>query len=179
MKFDRNLLRRAFGVAIAARLLLSGCAGGEPGEAEPGAYPATIGAAGEGAGNGSAGGPSEDEPPADEGGGASRAPSFGEVYAILAATCGGGRSGCHITGMAAGLTLPDAEIAYEHLVGADSMKCAGERLVEPGDADASVLIAALEGSSTCVKMMPIGREPLVDEQLATIRAWIDAGARPD
>jgi hypothetical protein len=78
-------------------------------------------------------------------------PSFGEVYDILVAGCGGGRSGCHITGMSAGLALPDVQLAYEHLVNVDSLRCPGELLVVPGDADASVLVTALEGTADCVQ----------------------------
>ena len=94
-------------------------------------------------------------------------------------SCGGGKSGCHVTGSAASLEMHDARSAYDHLVGVASGKCAGEKRVVSGDADASVLVQALEGSASCVKQMPLGRDPLSASELAMIRAWIDAGAAYD
>ena len=123
----------------------------------------------------------------DDGGGADTASDaasheavrFGEVYAIIAAKCGGGQSGCHVTGKAADLLLPDEAAAHAALVDIESRKCAGELLVASGDADASVLVHALEGSSSCVKPMPLGRDLLPAAEIALIRAWIDDGAPPD
>lgn len=103
--------------------------------------------------------------------------SFADVYAIFAMRCGGGMSGCHVMGMAAGLLMPDARAAYDHLVGIASMKCAGEKRVVSGDADGSVLVQALEGSASCVKAMPLGRDPLSASEMAMVRAWIDDGAK--
>jgi hypothetical protein len=105
--------------------------------------------------------------------------SFADVYALFAMRCGGGKAGCHVTGSAAGLEMPDARAAYDHLVRVASAKCAGEMRVASGDADASVLVQALEGSASCVKPMPLGRDPLSASEIAMIRAWIDAGAEYD
>ena len=61
--------------------------------------------------------------------------------------------------------MHDARSAYDHLVGVASGKCAGEKRVVSGDADASVLVQALEGSASCVKPMPLGRDPLSAPEL--------------
>lgn len=121
---------------------------------------------------GTAGAPAQSERDA-----ATPSASFADVYAIFAMRCGGGMSGCHVTGMAAGLLMPDARAAYDHLVGIASMKCAGEKRVVSGDADGSVLVQALEGSASCVKAMPLGRDPLSASEMAMVRAWIDDGAK--
>jgi hypothetical protein len=181
MKFDGILVRRAFGAVMAIRLLLTlGCTNGEPSDADADMHPATEGEAGAGGENGNEGeegmAGNGESGAGMAGGPGPAAPSFGEVYDILAATCGGGRSGCHITGMSSDLALPDAQLAYDHLVNVDSVKCPGELLVVPGDAEASLLVTVLEGGAECVKAMPLGRDPLSAEQIATIRAWIDAGA---
>jgi hypothetical protein len=55
----------------------------------------------------------------------------------------------------------------------------GEKRVVSDDADASVLVQALEGSATCVQPMPLGGDPLSASEIATIRAWIEAGAEYD
>lgn len=193
MKLDRSVVRRVLGVLIAGRLVLaSGCGSEQPTADPAGTVPSTIGAATEGAAGGGATtdeGEGEASVVGDGGAGsavadaavAEPAPaaepgSFDEVYAILAATCGGGRSGCHIAGMSAMLALPDVDVAYDHLVNVASLRCAGKALVVPGDADSSILVMALEGGSECVKAMPLGRERLSDDDVAIIRAWIDAGA---
>jgi len=116
-----------------------------------------------------AGGGTEPAPAPEPGG-------FGEVYPLLAATCGCGRSGCHIGGASAMLALPDADVAYDHLVNVASLRCWGKVLVVPGDADKSILVMALEGGSECVKAMPLGRDRLSDDDIGLVRAWIDAGA---
>ena len=104
------------------------------------------------------------------------APHFEEVYAVLAQGCGGGMSGCHITGTAAGLAMPDATSGYASLVNVGSPKCDGALRVVPGDADASLLVGVLEGTASCVKAMPLGRDRLDDDALDLIRTWIDSGA---
>jgi hypothetical protein len=167
---------------IACELMITGCAWGETNEDT-----ATIGAA---ARDKADGGVEEDESGGEEGtagdgdseegmggGGAAAEPSFGDVYGILAASCGGGNNGCHITGMAAELAMPDEAAAHDALVGTPSRKCDGELLVAPGDAEQSLLLTVLQGGADCVKAMPLGRDPLAEEDIETIRRWIDAGAK--
>jgi hypothetical protein len=110
-------------------------------------------------------------------GGASPAPpAFSEVYAVMERSCGGGMSGCHITGMSAGLKMPDATAALASLVNVASSKCPGELRVVPGDAEGSLLVQVLEGSTACVKPMPLGRDTLSADDLELVRTWIDDGA---
>lgn len=155
---------RAIAVRFACSLLIgAGCATEvADGDGTPGMHPSSLGAAAQGF--------------AGSAGSSHDAPSFGDVYPIFEATCGGGRSGCHVTGTSAQLALPDEAAGYDALVSVASGKCAGEMLVVPGDADASVLVQVLESTSTCAKPMPLGRDPLSADQLATVRAWIDTGA---
>lgn len=107
------------------------------------------------------------------------APHFADVFAIMEQSCGGGMSGCHITGMAAGLAMPDLDAAHASLVGVASAKCEGSQRVVPGDADASLLVQVLEGSSSCVKAMPLGRAALGQDEIDVVREWIDSGASVD
>jgi hypothetical protein len=72
--------------------------------------------------------------------------------------------------------MPDAQTAYDALVAVPSAKCSDATRVVAGDADASLLVQALEGTISCVKRMPLGRDALGPDEIAMIRAWIDAGA---
>jgi hypothetical protein len=172
MGLDRSWIRVSC-TAIVVALAIGACAAHDGADAE------TVRSAATGAhapskhnaGDGTAGSPGANA--------ASAGASFADVYAIIGMHCGGGKSGCHVTGSSAGLEMPDARAAYDHLVGVASMKCAGQMRVVPGDADASVLVQALEGSATCVKAMPLGRDPLSADEIETIRAWIDSGATYD
>ncbi len=107
------------------------------------------------------------------------APRFADIYPLFEESCGGGKSGCHITGMSAGLAMPDAQLAFEHIVETDSGKCEGMAIVAPGNADESVLMIALQGGSDCVKAMPLGRDPMSADDIDLIREWIDSGALAD
>jgi hypothetical protein len=166
MNSDRIVARWISGAWLAACLALSGCtlngAATEPTQRIPSAADGTAGMPVHRADAGS----SENKP----------APSFADVYATIAMSCGGGKSGCHVSGSSAGLEMPDARTAYDHLVNIASTKCAGEMRVVPGDAGSSVLIEALEGKASCVKPMPLGRDALSADTIAMMRAWIDAGA---
>jgi hypothetical protein len=109
----------------------------------------------------------------DAGGGDSA--TFTEVYSIIMMKCGGGDFGCHVTGSSGGLNMNSKMMAFTNLVGIDSGECDDEKRVVAGDADNSLLIQALEGTA-CVDQMPRGRDPLSEDEIATIREWIDDGA---
>ena len=116
-------------------------------------------------------------------------PTLASVQGILDAKCGGG---CHLGGddggtgcvapAAAGLSLcaPDA---WNALVGVPSRRVDQLRLVEPGDSARSYLLRKLlpaspgGGPITGVsgQREPPG-EPLPEDQLRLIAAWIDGGA---
>ncbi len=68
----------------------------------------------------------------------------------------------------AGLRLDERAVAVAAL---DS----GSRAIVPGDADASELIARITSTDPDVRMPPEGK-PLSPAEVATLRAWIDAGA---
>jgi hypothetical protein len=101
--------------------------------------------------------------------------TFTEVYSIISMRCGGGDFGCHAMGTSGGLNMQSQTLAYMNLVGVASEQCNGETRVVAGDAEASLIIKALEGTA-CVDQMPYGRDPLSADELGTIRSWIAAGA---
>lgn len=53
------------------------------------------------------------------------------------------------------------------------------KLIEPGNAEASLLVHYIDGRRGRSQTMPLGAEKLRPEQIATIRRWIDEGARAD
>jgi hypothetical protein len=88
-------------------------------------------------------------------------------------------SGCH-RGSAApeGLDL-SAGSAHDNLVGVSSEQKPNLLRVDPNNPDDSYLIIKLEGGDRMAEgtaQMPRGRQPLSEDQISTIRAWISAGA---
>lgn len=91
---------------------------------------------------------------------------------------------CHDADAPGGLAMTDAQQAHAQLVGvaAAGKKCEpmGSLRVEPGNADASLLIHKLEGHDdeaqpVCGNPMPI-KTNLEADEIARVRAWIDQGA---
>jgi len=126
-------------------------------------------------------GPADDPAPAT--------PPFTEVQAIFAARCAGG---CHLgaddagggclTTPAAGLSLCAAE-AGNALVGVPSHQTDQLDLVQPGDSARSYLLRKLLPATSNDGRLPgvYGQreppgEPLPEDQLRLIAAWIDGGA---
>ncbi|HEX2485677.1 MAG TPA: hypothetical protein VHQ66_10270, partial [Myxococcota bacterium] len=75
--------------------------------------------------------------------------------------------------------LPD--VAYDNLVGVDSVGIPGTLRVAPGDADASFfydkLQAATNGTSPAAgQPMPLVGDALTPEELGGVRLWIEGGA---
>jgi hypothetical protein len=97
-------------------------------------------------------------PPVDAG----SAPTFTQVYAIITATC----APCHVGGGSGGLAMGSQGAAYTNLL-------AGR--VMPGNSAMSRLFCKISGTD-CGSRMPQGRAPLTPMQIATIGAWITAGA---
>lgn len=108
---------------------------------------------------------------------ATTAPSFmRDVQPILQASCTGG--GCHSgTRAAENLNLDTAVSSYAGLVNVSSTQCTSNKRVVISQPDQSYLIWKLNGSGPCFtgSRMPKGT-PLSPTQIATIRAWIQAGA---
>ncbi|MFK8016785.1 MAG: Ig-like domain-containing protein [Gammaproteobacteria bacterium] len=83
-------------------------------------------------------------------------------------------AGCHIGGGIAPFLRLDADNAFDDLVGEPAVAGGSSLRVTPGDADNSALVQRLEGTLT--PSMPLGGAMLPVEQIAAVRAWIDAGA---
>ncbi len=107
-------------------------------------------------------------------------PSFSTVAPILASNCATG--GCHTGNPPAGAPHSfDADLAYQ-VVGMASDQVASMPLVDPGKPENSYLLHKLKGSAGAVggiaSRMPLNAQPLSDDDIATIEAWIAAGALP-
>jgi len=115
---------------------------------------------------------------------------FSAVAPILAARCGG--SGCHrqdpasggdcVDVPAAGLSLCDAD-AVRALVDVRSREVGHLNLVSPNDSARSYLLRKLLSASPGGGPIPtvLGQreppgDPLTDDEITTIAAWIDTGA---
>ncbi len=84
-------------------------------------------------------------------------------------------SGCHSGATpAAGQNLTAGQ-AFNNIVGVASIQMPALNRVEPGDPDNSYLVRKIEG--TAGTRMPLGRDPLSPELIATIRQWITEGAQ--
>lgn len=97
---------------------------------------------------------------------------------IFTPTCA--TSSCHSSATSSGgLSLSDGD-SFGELVGVESDGASGVNLVTAGDVDASYLINKLEGTQATVggggSTMPKGGAALSDEEIQTIRDWIDNGA---
>lgn len=88
-------------------------------------------------------------------------------------------SGCHAgPSPQQGLDL-SAGATHDNVVNVASTERPEVDRVEPGNPDASYLVHKIEGRSSIVgERMPLGREPLSQEQIDVIREWIANGA-PD
>lgn len=86
-------------------------------------------------------------------------------------------SGCHV-GPSAPLGLDlSAGQAFGNTVGVRSLERPDLFRIEPGAPDASYLVMKVEGAPDIVgARMPLGREPLTDEQTGLLRDWIEGGA---
>lgn len=88
--------------------------------------------------------------------------------------------GCHEPGGTAASVLDLSGNAYAAIVDINSGQAQLLKLVEPGNSAESYLVAKLEGNQNLVGGtgldMPSGSDPLDAATIATIKAWIDAGA---
>ena len=87
---------------------------------------------------------------------------------------------CH-TGAAAPLGMPlDAGVARQNLVGVGSVQFPTLLRVNPGEPDSSYIVWKIEGRPRLVGgRMPLGLQPLSQEQIAAVKEWIDGGAAND
>jgi hypothetical protein len=101
------------------------------------------------------------------------------VQPILTDRCAFG--GCHAsTSPAADQSLAEG-LAYVNVVNVPSQELPSMDRVEPGDPDQSYLVHKIQGTHLDMGgsglRMPRGQEPLSDDQIRLIRAWIQQGAR--
>lgn len=96
-----------------------------------------------------------------------------QIQPIFTTSCV--NAGCH-PGGGAPFSLAVGE-SYENLVNQNATggPCRGQSRVAPGDANNSVLVKRLEGSS-CGNRMPLGGSALPAAQIQLIRDWISQGA---
>jgi hypothetical protein len=87
---------------------------------------------------------------------------------------------CH-TGAAAPLGMPlDAGVARQNLVGVASVEVPTLLRVNPGEPDSSYLVWKIEGRPGLVGgRMPLGFQPLSQEQIAAVKEWVEGGALND
>jgi hypothetical protein len=104
----------------------------------------------------------------------------GDVQPIFTANCA--VSGCHAgSSPAAGQNLSTG-LAYANIVNVPSVEAPALMRVRPSLPDSSYLVHKIQGTQGTVGgsggRMPLGQPSLSDSDIATIRAWIAAGA-PD
>jgi len=102
-------------------------------------------------------------------------PTVAEVQSIIDANCVSCHSGARPP---RGLNLVDIKTA----VGASAVGCASKVRITAGQATQSYLVdkilgAAQDGGCFSGRQMPLNKPPLAATDIATISAWIDAGAR--
>jgi cytochrome c553 len=104
---------------------------------------------------------------------------FAAAYAVISANC----VSCH--GAAKTLDMSTAELAFAQLVGVEAKYKAcltdpdagtlPKVRVVPGAPESSLLIEKIEGHPSCGKQMPTAML-MNAEDIATVRAWVSAGA---
>lgn len=101
---------------------------------------------------------------------------FAAAYAVLNTNC----ISCHGAGKTLDLSTP--QLAHAQLVGIEAKykACAADGglpkvRVVPGAPESSLLIEKIEGHPSCGKQMPISML-MNAEDIATVRAWVAAGA---
>lgn len=89
---------------------------------------------------------------------------------------------CHLTGEEAGDISMVGDVARDFLVSKPSQEAPAIMRVVAGNPDASYLVMKLEGTHLTHGgsggQMPFGAPPLAPEQIAKVRQWIAAGAKP-
>lgn len=100
--------------------------------------------------------------------------SFDDLHrTIIAPRCSGQPGLCHNGQFEPNLSSPS--LAYSYLVNRPSIEKPTLWRVSPGEPDDSVLIDKLRGRDVATRM-PLGADPLVEDDIAAIEAWIEDGA---
>ena len=104
-------------------------------------------------------------------------PSFAAtVYPAIQSDC----AYCHVSGSLGGLAMPNANDAYDALVGAPSTINSAYTRVVAGNADDSYFYLKVSGNLPAGDLsdpMPSG-SPWSTNKVAAVRAWIEGGAQP-
>jgi len=88
-------------------------------------------------------------------------------------------SGCHAAGSASGGMVLDAGQSYANLVNVTSSEVGPTKRVVPKNSAASYIIRKLTLTAPGFgERMPLGGDPLPDDQINLIKTWIDEGAKP-
>jgi hypothetical protein len=97
---------------------------------------------------------------------------------IVARRCSGQPGLCHNGQFEPNLSTPS--LFYEYAVGRPALEKPDRLRIAPGDPDLSFLVDKLRNRDVSTQM-PLGAEPLAEEEIAQIEAWIRGGAlrRPD
>jgi hypothetical protein len=70
--------------------------------------------------------------------------------------------------------------AYGQVVNVASLELGSMMRIHPGQPDSSYLVHKIQGTHLSVggmrERMPLGKPPLSDQDIATVRAWVSAGA---
>jgi hypothetical protein len=112
--------------------------------------------------------------PGDGNGGVPEDPSFADdVQPIFNANCTS--QFCHGAGESAGLKLTSGD-SYAELVDVTSTNEPPAKRVLADDAENSYLVIKLEGRQSVGGRMPLNAGALSDDDIQTIRNWIDNGA---
>ncbi len=87
-------------------------------------------------------------------------------------------SGCHVGG---GNQLPGVldlreGMAFQNLVGVQSIENPSLNRIEPGMPDSSYLFLKITGNNIVGAQMPFGRDPLPEREIEAIRKWISGAA---
>jgi len=92
---------------------------------------------------------------------------------IIAKRCSGQPGLCHNGQFEPNLSTP--ALTYAYLVNRPGIEHANELRVNPGDPGTSLIIDKLRNRNVATQM-PLGAEPLAEMDIASIEAWITAGA---
>jgi hypothetical protein len=92
---------------------------------------------------------------------------------VIAERCSGQPGLCHNGQFEPNLSSP--ALTYAYLVNRPALEEPGKLRVEPGNPDASFLIDKLRDRNVSTQM-PLGADPLREDEIAAIEAWIETGA---
>jgi hypothetical protein len=92
---------------------------------------------------------------------------------IIAERCSGQPGLCHNGQFEPNLSTP--ALTYAYMVNRPALEDPAALRVEPGNPDASFLVDKLRDRNVSTQM-PLGADPLSEDEIAAIEAWIQAGA---